>query len=469
MYSDLEQKLQKIDQKHLLSFWQQLNERERRILNDDIESLSVERIAKLRKLLLEADKQKSVYEPGNFRPADVDELPKTAEEKEKRKAAHDVGEKALKAGIVGAILVAGGQGTRLGFHGPKGIFPVGPVTDRTLYQYFVEKLLALEKRYATVIPLYIMTSETNHEETQKFFFKHDYFGKDKDTVCFFQQGMLPTFDENAKIFLEEKYKINKAPDGHGGLINALIENDLLSDMHKRGLKYLFYFQVDNVLVQVCDLVFVGKHIDRNADLSAKTVYKVDPYEKLGNIGIIDDTYLTVEYTELSDEDKKARTNDGRLVFGQGSIAIHVFSLQFLQKFTQNDMELPYHIAHKKIIHIDETGKKIEPEKPNGYKLEQFIFDTFPFADRVVVMETDRSKDFSPIKNAEGADSPQTARQHLNNYFGEWLEKAGYVLERDDDGNVNHQIEVSPLYALDEQEFIEKLPSDFRLSEKMLFE
>jgi UDP-N-acetylglucosamine/UDP-N-acetylgalactosamine diphosphorylase len=469
MLAKLEKKLEEIDQQQLLSFWSQLNENERRTLQHDIESLKTDRIIKLGKILSEKDEQEHLYQPGNFEPADVDTLPGTAQEKEQRWTAARVGEKAIKEGTIGAILVAGGQGTRLGFHGPKGVFPVGPVTDKSLYQYFLERLLALERRYSTRIPLYVMTSENNHHETKEFFLEHDYFGKERNSVVFFQQGMLPTFDENGKIFLEEKYKISKAPDGHGGLLNALKENNLFEDMKNRGLENLFYFQVDNVLVQICDPAFIGIHLQKDADLSAKTVYKSDPFEKLGNIGIINDTYVTVEYTELSEEEKKARDEEGKLVFGQGSIAIHVFSRKFLQRFAGDELELPYHIAHKKIIHIDESGKKIEPDNPNGYKLEQFIFDTFPIAERVVVMETEREKDFSPIKNAEGTDSPQTARQHLNNYFGSWLERAGYELERDQEGNVQHQIEVSPLYALDEEEFISKIPKDLQIKDKMIFE
>ena len=201
-------------------------------------------------------------------------------------------------------------------------------------------------------------------------------------------------------------------------------------------------------------------------MSAKTVYKRDPWEKLGNIGRIDDRVVTIEYTELSDEEKQMR-DTGRYKFGQGSIAIHVFSLSFLCRLMKEGIELPYHIAHKKIDHIDSNGRPVVPESPNGYKFEQFIFDALPHARSVMVLETRRERDFSPIKNASGCDSPATARRDLCNLFGRWLERCGFSVRRDDKGNVLQKIEISPLFALDAEELCDKLPRSFKVTDPLV--
>jgi UDP-N-acetylglucosamine/UDP-N-acetylgalactosamine diphosphorylase len=463
---EIKTKLEKYEQEHLFAFWEQLEHAEKKSLIAQIEMIDFALIEQFKNLVT---KEHLAYDPEELAPAPFFPLDRTPEQQDKAKKARDKGCALLKEGKIGAIMVAGGQGSRLGFDAPKGAFPVGPVSERTLFQYHFENIVALEKKMRQPIPLYIMTSKMNHQDTRKFLQKHDYFSKDKQTIHFFQQGMLPAFDENGKIILADKGSIALSPDGHGGLLNALKHNQLFKQMEKQGLEYLYYFQVDNVLVNICDPEFVGMHILDNCDMSAKTCAKREPFEKLGNIGIMHGKYVTIEYTELTDKDKTDQKKDGRLKYEQGSIAIHTFDIEFIRSIAESKDGLPLHLAHKKIPCVDEGGKPITPKSPNGYKLEQFIFDAFPFADTVLVMETDREKEFSPIKNAQGNDSPKKARQDLSNYFAAWFEELGIHVPRDDSGNSKFSIEISPLYAQDAAELGEKLPSGFEINDNLLLE
>jgi len=465
---NLYHKLKEITQEQVLKYCDELAEKERQLLFDQLSTIDFD-LLEYCKGLLKNKRGTGHYIPGTLDPMQVIELPKTAAEKKEYKKAYLIGEKLIAEGKVGTILVAGGQGTRLGFDGPKGTFPVGPITERSLFQYHTEKILARERKLNSIIPFYIMTSELNFSHTKEFFEKHNYFNKDKDTFIFFPQGMLPALSSDGKMFLEEKHKISVAPDGHGGLLRALLNNKLIDDMQKRGLDYVYYFQVDSPLANVCDPAFIGYHAMKNAEMSAKTVYKRDAYESLGNIGKVNGKNVVIEYSELSREEMEERNPNDKLKFGQGSIGIHIFSVSFFRRLRDEKIQLPYHIAHKKIPFIDESGNVIQPFEANGYKFEQFIFDALPFAKEIMVLETDRKNDFSPIKNKEGNDSPHTARQDLENLFGKWLEKAGFELKKDVSGKVLDKIEVSPLFAMDEKEFVNKKPSQQKDKNGYLFE
>jgi len=464
----LVQELKRCGQEHILQFIDQLDEKQQQILLRQVNEIDFKLLEYCRSLL-QNKHQTGQYVPGTLQPIKVIELPKTPEEMAGVDRARACGEQTIAQGKVAVMLVAGGQGTRLGYDGPKGTFPVGPVTGRTLFQYHTEKILALERRLQTVIPFYIMTSELNYSQTTEFFVQKHYFGKDKGTIIFFRQGMLPALSDSGKMFLEEKGKISVAPDGHGGLLRAMFKNNILEDMEKRGIDYIFYFQVDSPLTQVCDPVFIGNHVLNGAEISAKTVYKSDAYEKLGNIGQVNGRTVVIEYSELSEQEKEARNADGRLVFGQGSIGIHVFSVSFLRRLKDKSITLPYHLAHKKIPWIDAAGNQVKAEKPNGFKFEQFIFDALPFAETIMVQETDRKQDFSPIKNRDGQDSPEQARQDLENLFGSWLEKAGIPVKRDNAGNVLDVIEISPLVAMNEKEFLDRQPEPQKITGGYLYD
>ncbi len=462
----IQQKVKEMGQAHLLRFRDDLNPEQKKQLALQIDDLDASLIQYFQATLRESRDDTSKV--GDLQPADVLPIPSSETEQREHQEAFERGEKELQAGRIGAILVAGGQGTRLNFDGPKGTFPIGPVTDRTLFQYHFEKLVALERRYNTIIPFYIMTSTANNDETIAFLEKNSYFGKDPETVHCFVQRMLPAFTSDGNIFLADKDQLSLAPDGHGGLLHALKVNGMIDDMARRGVETLYYFQVDNPLLNICDPAFIGFHIGADAEMSAKTVYKKHPDEKLGVIGMRDGRYRVIEYSELS-YDEKRETENGKLQYGQGSIAIHLFARSFLERLTAQTIELPYHLSHKKINYMDADGNYVEPEKPNGYKFEQFIFDALPEAESVVVMQTRRDRDFSPVKNLEGDDSPATAKRDLCNQFGDWLEECGYDAPRDDDNNVQLNIEISPLFADSAEQLTKKLPGNFTLSEEILLE
>jgi len=396
-------------------------------------------------------------------------LPGTRAEEQTWRRARQRGEALLAEGAVAALVVAGGQGTRLGFSGPKGKFPLGPISGRTLFQYHTEQILALERRFGRTLPLYVMTSPANHQETGAFFRENGYFGKEPESVRLFPQRMLPVFDPRGQLLLEEKGKLSLAPDGHGGVLYALEHHHLLEEMRQRGIRFLYYFQVDNVLARIADPVFLGFHDEMAAEMSAKTVYKRDPWEKLGNIGLAAGMYKVVEYTELPEALKTACDDEGKLLFGQGSIAIHLFSLDFLERLMRQHIELPYHIAHKTMASVPDQGAAQAPGGLNAVKFEQFIFDAFSYASRVMVLETERRSEFSPIKNKEGDDSPATARRDLCELYAGWLAACGRPPQRNGDGTLAFRLEISPLVALSAEQLKRVLPPDLNLEQDVLLE
>ena len=462
------EKLAQFQQQHLLAFWDEIDDEKREQLIRQLENIDFELVHTLC-ALAQKNSAANHHKEGALASVNVHRLPKYPEQDDFRKKAKAAGEQALRAGKVGVILVAGGQSSRLQYEAPKGIFPVGPVTKRSLFQYYAEKILALEQKYNTAVPWYIMTNMFSLQETKDFFQKNNFFGKDEKSIHFFAQRMLPAVDANGKALLETKYAPAQAPDGHGGLLNALHTHGLIDSMDRQGLEHLFYFQVDNPLVKIADPTFIGCHIIDRADISAKTLKKSAPEEKLGNIVHTDGSYTVIEYTELSSEEKNRRTETGELYFDQGSIGIHVFDKKFLQRIAVDGHGMPFHVSHKSVKCLDENGQLHKPSLPNAYKFEQFIFDAFTQTNNICVVEVERSQEFSPIKNKSGIDSPDTARKDLCSYFGSLLDKAGYNVPKDKDGAVMWNLEISPLAALDADDLKERLPSDFAPYDGMVLE
>ena len=356
------------------------------------------------------------------------------------KKATAAGEKELKAGHVGVLLVAGGQGSRLGYDGPKGAYPIGPVTGVSLFYFHARKVLALSVKYAVRVPFYIMTSMGNYDATVAHFEENDYFGLDPQDVIFFRQGMWPGMTGDGKIILDAPGHIFMSPDGHGGMISALKANGCFADMKKRGVKSLFFFQVDNPMVEVADPAFIGLHTIEKSEYSLKLCAKRDPNEGLGMVVKRDGHFDMIEYTEMTDEMNNRRTKTGDLYFKFGSPAIHVFDRAFLERLANKAM--PLHLAHKKIATVDDKGKVVKPTAPNGYKFEKFIFDALPEAKGVTCFAFDRAEEFSPVKNAEGKDSPATCKADLQAKWRRQLAQAGVVVPE------TMPLELDPVYALD---------------------
>jgi len=451
-------------QEHVFRFWPELNDSSREQLLQQLEVIDFDLISDLKRKFIDSKDGQS--HSSKLEPADFIPLPTTDAEMAAHEKAKSAGEKAIREGQVGVFLVAGGQGSRLGFDGPKGCFPVSPVKKKTLFQLHSEKILALNKRYNVTIPWYIMTSEANHKATTDFFSSHHYFGLKRDDIMFFQQEMIQALDPDGKLLLERKDSIFRSPNGHGGSLKALQVSGALHDMKKRGIDQLFYFQVDNVLVKICDPIFIGYHILEKAEMSAKIVTKVNPEEKVGVLAKSDGKLGVVEYSDMDDSKKFARNTDGTLKFRAGSPAIHVFDVAFIEKEIGGGLKLPWHVAHKKVNYLNELGAQVEPSEPNAYKFETFVFDALADVNKAAFLEVKREEEYSPVKNAAGGNSAETAQQAMSNFFGNWLEKAGIKILRDSKGDVRGRVEISPLLALDEEELKNKIPPNLMFKDPL---
>jgi UDP-N-acetylglucosamine/UDP-N-acetylgalactosamine diphosphorylase len=300
-----------------------------------------------------------------------------------------------------------------------------------------------------------MTSHANHDATEAFFKAHAHFGLDPARVHFFRQGRMPAVDLNGKILLETTASIAMSPDGHGGSLRALARGGALDLMDREGIDTLSYFQVDNPLVRGIDPAFIGWHLLRGSEMSSKMVPKAYAAEKVGHFCVQNGRLIVVEYSDLpktlQDETDPAT---GRLRYLAGSIAIHILDTKFIRRVAAggSGLALPFHRADKKIPTVDAAGAPVKPEKPNGVKFEMFVFDAVPFAKNAFVIETRRADDFSPVKNAEGLDSPKTCRDDQLRQFARWLKAGGAALATDSTGLPSVTVEVSPLFGYDEDSF-----------------
>lgn len=435
------------NQQHLLDFYESLDENAQKALLDQIEALDFTNIPAWIEKYVKGEYSVDVPEeliPAPYFPA----LAPDADTQARYDKAKALGAELISAGKVAAFVVAGGQGTRLGFNGPKGDYPTSPIKDKTLFQLFAEQIKAVSQKYSAKIPWYIMTSPLNYSQTVDSFTSSDYFGLNKEDVFFFQQGTLPNFAFDGRIFLAGTGTIAKSPDGHGGSLKALSDSGAVQDMKKRGIEHLSYFQVDNPIVKVVDPLFVGLHAQANAGMSSKTLIKAYPTEKVGNFCLVDSKVTVIEYSDLSDEQANKKNDDGSLAFELGSIAIHIISRDFLEDLNADTFSLPIHKAVKKIPHIDATGNPVKPTEANGVKLETFVFDALPLSPESIIFETLRSEEFAPVKNATGIDSAEVTREMISARAITWLQAAGIEIPKKADGSPDCIIEMASSFALD---------------------
>ncbi len=443
-------------QGQVFAFWSQLNAAERAALVAQAAEIDLAEVARLHQTLVAKTGGAGVSLDG-LTPAPYVKLAEhggAAAEWARAKAA---GEAALRGGHVAAFTVAGGQGTRLGYDGPKGTFEVTPVKQKSLFQVFAEKISAVGKRYGKPLHWFIMTSHANHEQTAAYFHENKFFGLDHARVHFFRQGRMPAVDFNGKIMLETKSTLALSPDGHGGSLRALERSGSLDLMKAEGVDTLSYFQVDNPIVRCVDPAFLGFHVLGDSDMSSKMVPKAYPEEKVGHFCMQNGRLVVVEYSDMPMAMQRETVADGSLRFSAGNIAIHVIDREFARRMAAGGdpstgsgqaAALPFHRADKKIPTVDAAGQPVKPEKANGIKFEMFVFDALPFANHPVVVETDRGGDFSPVKNAEGVDSPKTSRDDQLRQFARWLNAAGAAVPVDATGLPSINLEISPRFGYD---------------------
>jgi len=441
-------------QGHIFRWWDELDGTWRDYLLDQVATLD---FAELDRLVAELVLKPPQEVGDDLRPAEPVEVPATEEGAAERRRAITLGEDALRAGHVAALVVAGGLGTRLRYVPPKGTYPAAPITGKTLFQLHAEKILAARRRYGVVIPWYVMTSEATDTPTRQFFAEHDGFGLGAENVFFFEQALSPAVDFGGRLLLAEKGCLATSPNGHGGVVQALHESGALADMRQRGARVVSYFQVDNPLIKIVDPAFLGYHILRGSDFSSKALRKRDADEGLGAFCYAGGALRVVEYSYLPPRYKYATDSRGRLVFEAGSIAIHAFDTEFLESLVAQGVALPYHRADKKIKCLDGAGRLVAPPVANGVRFEKFVFDALPYARSPLVLMVDRAEEFAPIKNKEGEDSPATARRAAIGLHARWLEQAGVAVPRDARGEPLSRIEIGPLYAEDADALRRRLP------------
>jgi len=435
-------------QDHVFRFWDTLDEAERNGLLADLRQVDFALMKRLIDRWILNTPPPEIF--AHIAPVPVIPLDDPA-----GREAWEAGEEALSAGRVGLFLVAGGQGTRLGFNGPKGAYPIGPRTGKSLFAYHAEKIHNLQRRYRCTLPWYIMVSSANAAATQAYFFEHAFFGLREADIRFVSQRMVPCVDAAGRFMLEGPGHLAMIPNGHGGCIPAMVESGILAAARNRGVELLSYFQVDNWAVKVADPRFIGYHVLRGAEMSSKNHRRGDLREPVGVHCLCDGQYRVIEYTEFDLYPQLLETDPaGNPVHYAGNPAIHLLSVDFVQRVYDHFDAFPWHRAHKKIPYIDGQGTLVNPSAPNGYKFETFVFDALRYIQHPpVALEIRREGEYTPIKQFDGENSVTAARRAMTARWARWLDAAGSPVPRDSAGAPTINIEISPAFALTQAEFV----------------
>lgn len=405
---DIKKVLKKYGQEHLLLRYNEMNDEEKEELLEQIKTIDFD----LMKKLYEKASKPAELESVTIEPIEhVDKSKLTVGEREMYEKK---GIEAIKYNKFAVVTMAGGQGTRLGHNGPKGTFIFDTEKNKSIFETLCDTLKEAWRKYDTVITWYLMTSRENNDATVKFFEENNYFGYPKDAIKFFKQGELPMIALNGKILLDKNGMVKKAANGHGGTLQSMEKAGVLDEMKTNGIEWIFINGVDNVLVKPVDPLLIGMSIHNKVLGSVKSIEKTDPTENVGVFCRKNKKVGVVEYTEISEEMANLRDDDRSLVYGDANAIFHLYNIKGLEKVSE--LSLPYHTAKKKADYIDENGKEVIGDKPNAYKFEMFIFDSYEMFDDVVVLRVKREEEFAPIKNAQGADSPETARKLYKDYM-----------------------------------------------------
>lgn len=399
------EKLHSIGQDHLLNGFDELGENEKESLLTQIHKLHIPTFREQQQLLTP-----SPHPPIRLLDPVSDSLHVDQDNRE------NIGQQAIEEGKVGCLLIAGGQGSRLKFHGPKGCFPISVIKEKSLFQLFAEKTVAAGALAERPLPLAVMTSPLNHEETLAFFEMHRYFGLDPKQISFFQQEMLPVLDDNENMFLDKPGRIAQGPDGNGFCLKRFYDSGIWDKWYQEGVRLVNTVLVDNPLADPFDARLIGYHADENADVVLKCTTRRDADEKVGLIVKHNNLVEIVEYTEISEEDRNLKDASGALLFNLANLSLFSFSMDFIKLASHKEM--PLHLAHKAVPTLDDPS----PQEPNAWKFESFIFDTLRYATKIKTLIYPRESCFSPLKNGAGKDSVETVKADLQRRDREVFEK-----------------------------------------------
>ncbi len=399
----VEQILKKYGQEQLLDGYNRLpGEKEKQDFLNSILTVDFNQIEKL----FASCKENKDFSNSKIEP--IDFVDKSKLSKEDYEKYEKIGSKKIQEGKLAVVTMAGGQGTRLGHTGPKGTYDLGLDTHKSIFEILCDTLKEAREKYKVDIPWYIMTSDENNAETEDFFKKNNYFGYPEKCITFFKQGKLPMLSTEGKILLNEKGEIKEAADGHGGIFQSMLKDGVIYDMKARGIEWVFIGGVDNVLVKMVDPVLIGLAEEKHVLAAGKSIVKAGPKEKVGVFCKKNGKPSVIEYSEISEEMAAETTADGELKYGESHILCNLFNIKAIEKISK--MELPYHVAFKKAKYLDKDGNVVSPTEPNAYKFEAFLFDAFESLDDMAILRVKREDEFAPVKNAEGVDSPETARK-----------------------------------------------------------
>ena len=401
--------LKEYNQEHIIKFLDKLDESQKMNLVNQIETIDFQQIMELyNNAQKEIEFKESKIEPLKY-------LDKAKLTEEQKKQFDRLGENIIKNNQYAVVTMAGGQGTRLGYSGPKGTFKLDVYgKGKYLFEILADNLKQANQKYGVIIPWYIMTSKENNEETIDFLQKNNYFGYDSNHITIFSQSELPLVDRSGKLLIGKDFKIKEASDGNGGTYSSLRRSGCLADMKEKGIKWIFIGSVDNALLKMVDTTLLGIAIDRNVQIASKSVVKANPHERVGVFCKMNGHPKVIEYTELPEKMAEEIDSDGELKYGESHIMCNLYTIDAIEKISKE--HLIYHSAFKKNSYLDENANEVIPEEPNCYKFESFIFDAFEFFDDIAILRGCREDDFAPVKNKEGVDSPKTAKELYEKYW-----------------------------------------------------
>ena len=401
--------LKTYNQEHIIKLLNKLEGKEKENLIEQIEKIDFHQIMEL------YDNTKKELKIKENKIENIAYLDKAKLSKQQKEEFNNLGEELIRKGEYAVVTMAGGQGTRLGHNGPKGTFKLDVYgKGKYLFEILAENLKEANKKYEVTIPWYIMTSKENHNETQTFLEKHNYFGYNKDNVIIFTQSELPIVDTNGKLLINKERKIKEASDGNGGTYSSLRRSGCLANMKERGIKWVFIGGVDNVLLKMADVTLLGMAIQKKVQIASKSVVKANPHERVGAFCKMNGHPKVIEYAELPEKMAEEKDENGELKYGESHIMCNLYTIEAIEKISKE--HLMYHSAYKKNSYIDENEKEIIPKEPNSYKFESFIFDAFEFFDDIAILRGKREDDFAPVKNKDGVDSPKTAKELYEKYW-----------------------------------------------------